>query len=35
VVCGTGGFGFVRLEKMRTDERWPRRVGIPAKRPRF
>ena len=29
----TGGTGFVRLEKIRLDERWPRRVGIPAKRP--
>ena len=35
VGCGTGGFSFVRLEKVRTDDRWPRRVGIPAKRPRF
>jgi 16S rRNA (guanine527-N7)-methyltransferase len=24
---------FVLLEKVRCDERWPRRVGIPAKRP--
>ncbi|HEV7863284.1 MAG TPA: RsmG family class I SAM-dependent methyltransferase [Acidimicrobiia bacterium] len=24
---------FVALEKIRNDERWPRRVGIPAKRP--
>jgi 16S rRNA (guanine527-N7)-methyltransferase len=35
VNCGTGGFSFVRLEKVRIDDRWPRRVGIPAKRPRF
>lgn len=35
VACDHGGFGFVRLEKVRMDERWPRRVGIPAKRPRF
>jgi 16S rRNA (guanine527-N7)-methyltransferase len=35
VVCGTGAFGFACLEKVRTDDRWPRRVGIPAKRPRF
>jgi 16S rRNA (guanine527-N7)-methyltransferase len=35
VVCGTGGFGFARMEKVRMDDRWPRRVGIPAKRPCF
>jgi 16S rRNA (guanine527-N7)-methyltransferase len=35
VACGTGGFGFVRLDKVRADDRWPRRVGVPAKRPRF
>jgi 16S rRNA (guanine527-N7)-methyltransferase len=35
VLCGTGGFRFARLEKVRSDDRWPRRVGIPAKRPRF
>ena len=35
VACGTGGFSFVRLDKVRADDRWPRRVGIPAKRPRF
>lgn len=33
--CSAGGFRFARLEKERTDDRWPRRVGIPAKRPRF
>jgi 16S rRNA (guanine527-N7)-methyltransferase len=33
--CAAGGFHFARLEKVRTDDRWPRRVGIPAKRPRF
>ena len=31
--CGTPEASFVRLEKLRSDERWPRRVGIPAKRP--
>lgn len=29
------GFGFARVEKTRRDDRWPRRVGIPSKRPRF
>lgn len=29
------GFGVARMEKVRSDDRWPRRVGIPAKRPRF
>jgi 16S rRNA G527 N7-methylase RsmG len=33
--CGAEGFRFARLEKVRADDRWPRRVGIPAKRPRF
>jgi 16S rRNA (guanine527-N7)-methyltransferase len=33
--CGTRDFHFARLEKVRMDDRWPRRVGIPAKRPRF
>jgi len=33
--CGPGRYGFARLEKVRDDDRWPRRVGIPAKRPRF
>lgn len=27
------GGSFVVLEKIRSDDRWPRRVGIPAKRP--
>jgi 16S rRNA (guanine527-N7)-methyltransferase len=27
------GGSFVVLEKLRSDDRWPRRVGIPAKRP--
>ena len=30
---GTAGTAFVHLEKLRSDDRWPRRVGIPAKRP--
>ncbi|MGH9010738.1 MAG: RsmG family class I SAM-dependent methyltransferase [Acidimicrobiia bacterium] len=29
---GTGG-SFVVIEKTRPDDRWPRRVGVPAKRP--
>ena len=33
-VPGGGPAGsFVVLEKLRTEDRWPRRVGIPAKRP--
>lgn len=32
-VCRTGGGRFVRLTKTRDDDHWPRRVGIPAKRP--
>ena len=33
-VSGGGPAGsFVVLEKLRTEDRWPRRVGIPAKRP--
>lgn len=31
--CGGSEASFARLEKQRDDERWPRRVGIPAKRP--
>jgi 16S rRNA (guanine527-N7)-methyltransferase len=31
-VAAPGG-SFVVLEKSRSDDRWPRRVGIPAKRP--
>lgn len=31
--CGEGRASWVRLDKQREDERWPRRVGIPAKRP--
>ena len=31
--CDGAGGTFVRLEKVRLDERWPRRVGLPAKRP--
>lgn len=31
--CGEAGAGFVRLVRERIDDRWPRRVGIPAKRP--
>lgn len=30
---GSTDGSFVVLEKVRRDERWPRRVGIPAKRP--
>ena len=30
---GGPGASFVTLEKIRCDERWPRRVGLPAKRP--
>ncbi|HYH48329.1 MAG TPA: RsmG family class I SAM-dependent methyltransferase [Acidimicrobiia bacterium] len=30
---GSADGSFVVLEKLRTDDRWPRRVGIPAKRP--
>lgn len=34
VPCARDGEGtFVRMVKTRHDERWPRRVGIPAKRP--
>jgi 16S rRNA (guanine527-N7)-methyltransferase len=31
--CGTAEASFVRMEKRRAEERWPRRVGVPAKRP--
>ena len=27
------GGSFVAIEKVRADDRWPRRVGVPAKRP--
>ena len=30
---GGPGASFVLMEKERSDDRWPRRVGIPAKRP--
>jgi 16S rRNA (guanine527-N7)-methyltransferase len=30
---GGPGASFVVLEKTRSDDRWPRRVGVPAKRP--
>jgi 16S rRNA (guanine527-N7)-methyltransferase len=33
VRSGGPGAGFVSLTKVRADGRWPRRVGIPAKRP--
>jgi 16S rRNA (guanine527-N7)-methyltransferase len=33
VPCDSQAGSFVRLEKLRSDDRWPRRVGIPAKRP--
>lgn len=32
---GETGVAFVSVEKIRTDDRWPRRVGIPAKRPQW
>jgi 16S rRNA (guanine527-N7)-methyltransferase len=31
--CGGPGASFVLMEKTRPDDRWPRRVGVPAKRP--
>jgi 16S rRNA (guanine527-N7)-methyltransferase len=33
VAGGGAGASFVVLEKTKGDDRWPRRVGIPAKRP--
>ena len=36
--AGRGGgleTSFVTLEKIRADDRWPRRVGVPAKRPQW
>jgi 16S rRNA (guanine527-N7)-methyltransferase len=30
---GEAGASFVTIEKLRSDDRWPRRTGIPAKRP--
>lgn len=30
---GSEGAGFVRMTREHPDDRWPRRVGIPAKRP--
>lgn len=30
---GGPGASFVLMEKTRADDRWPRRVGVPAKRP--
>ena len=33
VPASVPGASFVVLEKTRGDDRWPRRVGIPAKRP--
>ena len=30
---GGSGASFVLMDKERADERWPRRVGVPAKRP--
>ena len=33
VRCGTGEASFACFEKQRLDDRWPRRVGLPAKRP--
>ena len=30
---GTASAGFVRIPRVEHHERWPRRVGIPAKRP--
>jgi 16S rRNA (guanine527-N7)-methyltransferase len=33
VAGGGPGASFVVMEKTRSDDRWPRRVGVPAKRP--
>jgi 16S rRNA (guanine527-N7)-methyltransferase len=33
VAGGAPGASFVVLEKAKSDDRWPRRVGVPAKRP--
>lgn len=33
VTCGEDEVSWVRLEKQRADDHWPRRVGIPTKRP--
>ena len=33
VAGGGPGASFVVLEKTRCDDRWPRRIGVPAKRP--
>ena len=33
VAGGGPGASFVVLEKTQSDDRWPRRVGVPAKRP--
>ena len=33
VAGGGPGASFVSMEKTRPDDRWPRRVGVPAKRP--
>jgi 16S rRNA (guanine527-N7)-methyltransferase len=32
---GTATAGFVRIRRLEANDRWPRRVGIPAKRPRW
>jgi 16S rRNA (guanine527-N7)-methyltransferase len=35
VRLGTATAGFVRIPRVEVHDRWPRRVGIPAKRPRW
>lgn len=35
VLCRGPDGSFVWSEKHRVDDRWPRRVGVPAKRPRW